>query len=263
MDSKKMVKLSNRIGFIAVLALIYWVIIFITTNVFELSIFGRTVSDTFTMSIIGILVLMFGALIINIMFNLSRIADKNNNDNEKINKKMGKGMIIFIISLPVIIISLFLGNYLSEKKVEKEFKHSAEEIIGSYESELDKIIDYTFEKDWINNSINLFSLMTRLNHNIYNISIILEDEINGNPVYLMFGSARNIIKTEAISKKIDFVMRNNLDERKYLEKVFKENYNEKHFISHTRAYNLFIPYEKNGNRVVLFFSNRRDFGLYK
>jgi len=165
--------------------------------------------------------------------------------------------------LPIIIILLFLGNYLSEKKVEKEIKHSAEEIIVSYESELDKIINYTFEKDWINNSINLFSLMTRLDHNIYNISVILEDEINGNSVYLIFGSARDVIKEEAILNKIDFVRRNSLDERKYLEKVFKDNYNEKYFISHTRAYNLFIPYEKNGNRVVLFFSNRRDYGSLK
>jgi uncharacterized membrane protein len=69
MNSKKMVKVSNIIGFIAVLALIYWVI-------------------------------------------------------------------VFIISLPIVIICLFFGNYLSTQKTENELKYSADGIIKSYKSNI-------------------------------------------------------------------------------------------------------------------------------
>lgn len=118
MNSSKMVKLSNNIGFAAVLALVYWVIIFITTQIFGLKIFKEIATATFNWSILGIIVLMFGALIINIMFNLSRIADRINKDSEVIEKKSAKiKWFAFLISLPVIIIALFFGNYLSSKKL--------------------------------------------------------------------------------------------------------------------------------------------------
>jgi len=82
MNSKKMVKLSNMIGFISVLALIYWIIIFITMEVFDLRVFKEHTTTTFYFSIMGILALMFGALIINVMFNLSRIAERDKEEDQ-------------------------------------------------------------------------------------------------------------------------------------------------------------------------------------
>jgi heme/copper-type cytochrome/quinol oxidase subunit 1 len=185
MNSRKMVKLSNTIGFIAVLALVYWVIIFITTQIFGLKIFKETATATFNWSILGILVLMFGALIINVMFNLSRIADKINNDNEiivKTQSKIGKG-IIFLVSLPFVILTLFFGNYLSSKKVENELKKSANAIINSYQMAIAELSDYTFDRDWINNAENLLSFMVKIDPNFRSVGIIFEDEINKNNFY--------------------------------------------------------------------------------
>ena len=259
MNSKRMVNLSNVIGLVAVLALVYWVIIFIVSQVFGLRIFKETMTQTFNFSIIGILVLMFGALIINIMFNLSRIADKFNNDNEiKINTNR-KAVIIFIISLPTLIICLFLGNYASTKKVENELKHSAEGIIKSYKLEIDKISNYTFDRDWINDTIKLLSFMIRLDHNFNHMAIIYEDEINGSPFYLTFYDGRHLNEKDELNK-IDFIRKYDFGEREYIEKVFKENYNQKYFVSDKGSYHLFIPYENNGNKMILFFSDQRYYG---
>ncbi|MDR3343292.1 MAG: hypothetical protein LBT14_11015 [Treponema sp.] len=262
MNSKKMVKLSNIIGFIAVLALIYWVIIFITSEVFGLRIFKETITETFNWSIIGILVLMFGTLIINIMFNFSRIADKINNDNEEIEKRKGKGVIVFIISLPIVIICLFFGNYLSTKKTENELKYSADGIIKSYKSEIDKIANYKFDKEWIDNTTNLLSLMIRLDHDFNNVAIIFEDEINGSPFYLTFYDEREITEKDILNK-INFIRKYDLEEREYIEKVFRENYNQKYFISNKGSYHLFIPYENNDKKMILFFSDQRSYGSLK
>jgi hypothetical protein len=262
MNSKKMVKLSNIIGFIAVLALIYWVIIFITTEIFGLKIFKETITETFNWSIIGILVLMFGALIINVMFNLSRIADKFNNDNEAIVKKTGKGVIVFIGSLPLLIICLFLGNYLSTKKIENELKNSAEGIMKSYKSEIDKISKYTFDKDWINETTNLLSLMIRLDHNFNNMAIIFEDEINGSSFYLTFYDGRQVDERDELNK-INFIRKYDVEEREYMDKVFRGNYTQKYFMSNKGSYHLFIPYENNGKKMILFFSDQRYYGSLK
>ncbi len=70
MNPKQLVRLSNIIGIISIVLLIYWVFIFITIEVFGLKVFRENLTETFYMSVLGILALMTGALIINIMFNI-------------------------------------------------------------------------------------------------------------------------------------------------------------------------------------------------
>src|SRR6056297_2504334 len=114
MNPKRLVKLSNIIGIISIILLVYWVFIFMTVEVFGLKVFKENITETFYMSILGILSLMFGALIINIMFNLTRIAQKHNVDNETINStKRRVSTILLIVSFPLIFGLLFGGDYLS------------------------------------------------------------------------------------------------------------------------------------------------------
>ena len=88
MDNRSLVRLSNIIGIIAIILLVYWVFVFISITVFGLKVFKENITETFYLSVVGILALMFGSLIINVMFNLTRIAEKHNLDaiNSKSNK---------------------------------------------------------------------------------------------------------------------------------------------------------------------------------
>ena len=81
MTPKQLVRISNTIGIIAILLLVYWVFSFVTIEVFGLKVFKKNMTETFYLSVLGILALMAGALIINVMFNLTRIAQKHE-DNE-------------------------------------------------------------------------------------------------------------------------------------------------------------------------------------
>ena len=258
MNSKKMVGLSNVIGFVAILASIYWVVIFVTTQVFGLRIFEETITEAFNYSIIGILVLMFGALIINIMFNLSRIAGKINNDDEIIQKTNRAGIIVFVVSLPMVIGALFLGSFLSNKKTENELKKSADEIIHSYEAEINTISNYTFDEKWINNTVNLLSFMVRIDPNFRDVAVILEDEVNGHTFYLAFYEGQKV-KKEMLDK-INFIGKFDLKDREYIEKVFKEDYNQKYFASTNGSYRLFIPYQADNKKMIFFFKGWDNYG---
>jgi len=98
MNNKKLIKLSNIIGIISIILLIYWVFIFIAITVFDLKVFRENMTETFYLSVFGILALMFGALMINIMLNLTRIAEKHNdNEQNQIKKKSKKLSILFIL----------------------------------------------------------------------------------------------------------------------------------------------------------------------
>ena len=63
---------------LSILLLIYWVFVVIAVQVFGFKIFRENISQTFAMSILGIFALMVGSLIINVMFNLTRIAERHN-----------------------------------------------------------------------------------------------------------------------------------------------------------------------------------------
>src|SRR6056297_3104176 len=141
MNPKRLVKLSNIIGIISIILLVYWVFIFMTVEVFGLKVFKENITETFYMSILGILALMFGALIINIMFNLTRIAQKHNSDTDSIGNKKRIGVILFIISFPLIFGLLFGGDFLSSKKKEKLLIKSAESIIVDHTTKADKLVD--------------------------------------------------------------------------------------------------------------------------
>jgi len=86
MNLKTLVKLSNVVAAISIVLLIYWVFVFISVEVFGLKIFRENISQTFGMSVLGILALMGGSLMINVMFNLTRIAQKHNQDDGSIAK---------------------------------------------------------------------------------------------------------------------------------------------------------------------------------
>ncbi|WP_029410187.1 hypothetical protein [Treponema pedis] len=105
MTAKRIVKLSNVLCIISVIALCYWVFTFIVMNVFGLKVFRENLTETFYLSILGILALMFGALITNVMFNLTRIAEKHNNDTADSKQTGNKISLICLISLfPIITI---------------------------------------------------------------------------------------------------------------------------------------------------------------
>jgi hypothetical protein len=117
MNPKTIVKLTNIIGSISILVLLYWIFIFITIEVFEFKIFRENLSETFYLSIIGILSLMFGSLIINVMLNLTRIAEKHNNDAINQSKSNWKNW-LFLLSFPIVL-GLLWGGRLFDKTRQK------------------------------------------------------------------------------------------------------------------------------------------------
>lgn len=90
MNYKTLVKLSNIIGIISIILLVYWVFVFISMTVFGLKIFRENITETFYLSVVGVLALMLGSLIINVMFNLTRIAEKHNQDELSVPKQVNK-----------------------------------------------------------------------------------------------------------------------------------------------------------------------------
>lgn len=87
MNAKKLVKATNIVGMVAVTLLVYWVFALILIQVFGLKVFREHITEIFLMSILGIFAVMGGTLMLNIMLNLTRIAER---DKRKKAKAAGK-----------------------------------------------------------------------------------------------------------------------------------------------------------------------------
>jgi len=261
MTAKKIVKLSNILCIISVIALCYWVFTFIVMNVFGLKVFRKNLTETFYLSILGILALMFGALITNIMFNLTRIAEKHNSDTTDLKQTNKIILICFIALFPIITILLFAGDYLTANKKERMLVQSAESIVVSNKNIIDEIINYDFTKKWISNASTKLQLLSKMDRNYKNISILVSDSIDNVPVFLIFNSYDYTTKdSQHEPDKVNFVFQSDIKQREYLEKVFQNNFLEKNFSAYDGNYEMFYPIKHKDKIIVLYFQDRQQYG---
>lgn len=260
MNPKQLVRLSNIIGIIAIVLLIYWVFTYITIEVFGLKIFRENLTETFYMSVLGILALMLGALIINIMFNLTRIAQKHNQDEltTKTGKKVGW---LLLASFPILLIILFGGDYLTAKKKERLLVSSAQSIIDVNTKKSDHLVNYEFDEEWIIETANILEILSKTDENFPHVSILVKDSIDSEAVFLGFTANYNGNLTDTIQPaKKTFITKTTQAERGYLNNVFESGKEDYRYSSHDGQYELFYPYFKGQKRIVIYFSEYQRYG---
>lgn len=232
MNMKKLVKLTNVIGIVSVLLLVYWVFAFILAQVFGLRVFREHISEMFAMSVLGIIALMAGALMLNIMLNLTRIAERNQETAAG-----GKKTAWLLLALfPLLAALLFGGNYLSEQRKQQILLQSAERIVQSGDTAA--LADYRFDLPYILQTADTLKLMEKENTAFRSVSLIAPDTIGGKPVYLAFydeaDSYRNLTGVQPAAdgffakeqdrvktvRKINHIYAADLAEREYLQQVF-------------------------------------------
>lgn len=260
MNPKQLVRLSNIIGIITIVLLVYWVFTFIIIEVFGLKVFRENMTQTFYMSVLGILALMAGALIINIMFNMTRIAQKHNQDEQvaKTGKKVGW---VLLVSFPILLVVLFGGDYMTSKKKERLLVESARSIIETNAKKSGHLVNYTFNENWIIETEDILEILSKTDDNFPHVSILVKDSIDSEPVFLGFNAyyRGNLPDTILPVKKI-FITKTTQPERNYLNSVFEDGNEDYRYSSQDGRYELFYPYFKGKNRIVIFFSEYQRYG---
>ncbi len=265
MNLKTLVKLSNIVALVSIVLLIYWVFIFVSTEVFGFKIFRENISQTFAMSVLGILALMGGSLMINVMFNLTRIAQKHNQDEVAADSKgFSKQLILaFALSFPVIFGLLFTGDYLTSVKKENMLVQSAQSIIERNAVRTDALVNYEVSDGWLAATSATLNFFEQTERNFPHVSVIVKDNVDDAPVFLAFqdyNTQKNDSGEVIEPTKRQYLMATTKPERDYLNKVFDEGFSEKRFSASDGKYELFFPYFKDGRRIVLYFSDYQRYG---
>lgn len=261
MNHKKIVRLANFIGMASIILLIYWVFILIITEVFEFKVFRERITQTFYMSVVGILALMVGALIINIMFNLTRIAQKHNLDAETSvssgNRKLSIG---FILSFPIIFGLLMGGDYLTSKKKEHLLINAAQSVVEDNKDKASQLLNYSFNKTWIKNMESILHLLSNTDKNFPNVAVIVRDTFDKSQVWLSFRRYHEIDRDTIQPSKKNYLLSTTKSEREYFNRVFDQNEKGVRYIANNGQYDLFYPYSANGKTIILYFSDDERYG---
>ena len=290
MNAKKLVKATNIIGMVAVTLLVYWVFALILIQVFGLKVFREHITEIFLMSILGILAVMGGTLMLNIMLNLTRIAERGQEEEVRGGRKT---VYLLLAVFPILAALLFGGNYLTIRQKRDILTQSSERIVKDNPAQIDALTDYRFDLAYIKKSSEILDLMAKDDLSFKSAMIIVQDKIDNKPVYLAFSAdSRLNVGGEAVPaasqneavpaanqnvegndnfvmdrngekvmiKKMDYVYSPNLKEREYLQKVFAGQTQEMRYEAEDGHYSLCHPYRKNGKTVVLCFSDYQEYG---
>lgn len=261
MDSMKLVRFTNVLAIITIVALVYWVFIFITTTVFDFRIFRENMTQAFLLSILGLFSILGGAVILNIMLNLTKIAQKDS--EEKASPRVLKKVWIYglVVSFPLIFVLLYWGDYRSSEKKKRFMIRAATELISNYSKEMDILSSYTFNKKQIRLMSKQIKKLAKIDRYLPDVSVIVQEQVGDKKQFLSFGKYFSIDKKDKL-EAIDYIQRTTKEERYYLRSVFNHKRSDYLFSAHKGRYKLLFPVIRGGKVFVLYFSDYMSYGKY-
>lgn len=272
MNNKSIVNLTNKIALAFVIILIYWVFIFSMMAVFDFKIFRQNMTEAFALSVLGIMAVLCGAVVINIMLNLTRIADKTQDASSS--RFSFKWLAVFLLSFPLIFVLLYLGDFASKKKKERLMIAAAETLINDHPAIIKQLRQYRFERDYLFHAQENIRLLSKTDNHFPDIHVLTRDNIQQAPVILSVGSQYVNITTDDIEErvrkdprytptplqKIDFIYSTNTEERQYLFNVLDGKDNGIRYEAYRNSYKLYYPIQSKEGNMVILLSDYMSYG---
>lgn len=258
MNHDFLIKSTNKVAFWAVIALMYWIFIFIVITVFDLKIFRAHITETFFMSVLGIFALLGGALVLNVMSNLSKISSSvASNPEQPI--RLGKKL-WWLLSFPIIFALLFGGNLLSANNKEKMLVTSALNVIEQNPEYSQQFADYSFGEPYIKTTAQALKVVQKIDKHFPQVLVIHRDLIDQKSVFLSFNYYHAGYDKTIIFNKQDFIFSTGKDERAFLKSVFDGKTSAYLFNNKQGSYELFYPVLVGNKRYVMYFSDHQRYG---
>jgi len=259
-----LIKNTNRIALYATTALVYWVFIFLTITVFDLKIFRERMTEMFYLSLLGIFAILGGALVLNVMSNLSKIsaaiALKNASPTEE-RQPSRLRISAMALSLLLIVIVLFAGNELSAQRKKELLINAAEKLVAENQQSLASLAEYKFSFEYAKKSAGILNVIKKIDKNFPEVMLIVPDKIGDKQVYLAFGGRQYHDEKEE-KEMVSYIFSAAQDEREYLQSVFSAKSKDSRFRSEKGSYQLYFPIEISGKKFVLYFSDFQRYGKF-
>lgn len=266
MPYESLIRNSNRVARWATVALIYWVFVFLVITVFDLKIFREHMTETFFMSVLGIFALLGGALVLNVMSNLSRISDvlaaraaATAPEAAAPQARSRRWWWVALLSFPVIALALFGGNHLSERHKRDLLIRAASKLVAENQAYMTVLSNYQFSTEHMVKASNALDVMAKIDKSFPEVMQVVPETIDGKKVWL--GITRwNKLENGREIDKARYIVSGTQAEREYLESVFSGGTTAYRFHAEKGNYELYFPVAVAGKTVVLYLSDHQRYG---
>ena len=249
LNPKTIVKLSNSIGLFSILLLIFLVFGFIVSVIFNLQFISFR-KDYFGISILAVLSLMAGALILNIMFNLSRIASRGEPVAEDNPQKVKRLKWILLSGFPVVAIALVAGDNYSKEISSKKSLEFAKHLQAQLAEE-EKFGAYEFSKNWIDKSEKNLSFINQLNGRPGNFALIWQDTLNNKKHFFSISEYYENEEDSSAFEKETFMLHPDNEEAERIEKILNGELKTIQQERNGRNFESLIPFKQNKKTFIL------------
>jgi len=253
------VKITNKIALITVFLLIYWVFIFVINTVFEFKVLKENLTQIFFMSIFGIFSILLGATILKIMYNLTAIAEGRARETENKRGMSKIPIVLFLASLCLITFLLYYADLRTSQKKEEFLVSSAEAVLEDQSDIVERLSDYTFSKEYIENANEDITVLSKVEEKYPNVTVIVRDQIKSNSILLGF-NGRSSFSDQQEPRKTRFILSTSSEERDYLNSVFDGTNNQHRFSSSDGTYEIYFPAKTDKGTAVIHMSQRSRYG---
>ena len=259
----KIIKITTNIAIVATVLLIYWIFIFVSITAFNFKVFHKIMTESFYLSLLGIFAILGGALILNVIMNLSKIADSlsqnSMSDRELPHNQSRRYIIGLLVSFPVIFLLLYAGDRLSASMKSQYLIASAKSIAEHNAREIQEMANYTFDKAYINKTVGYLTRMSKEEKDFPSVSLIVNDDVDGKRTLLAFNRYAMGPK-ENLPEKHQFIFSCSTSVRSYLNSVLEGKNNEPWFSDNAGFYELYFPVKTGKRTIVLYFTERSRYG---
>ncbi len=253
------VKITNKTALITVILLIYWVFIFVCSAVFGFKVFRENMTEMFLLSILGIFSILSGAIILNIMFNLTAIAEGREKSAVKTKNTKKTSIIAFLASFVAIFLLLYAGDLATSKKKEKYLMSSASDLLEEQKEIIGRLSNYSFSREYIEKASQDIKVLSRVEEKFPRVTVITRDTLDGKPLLLGFTSYSGLGKDEE-ALKADYILSTSSEERKYLHSVFDGDLVKHRFSSNDGRYEIYYPVKTDKGTIVIHLSQHSRYG---
>lgn len=273
MNTEWVVRLTNRIAFITLHLLIFWILIFSVNTVFDLKIFRMHLTETFGLSILGILAILGGALMINLMLNMSRIADAKQGviDSQMsttdglLRWKRQKYLLMMLLLAVFLVGGMFVADARTRWVKKNLMLNTAQQLAEQYHAPLTQFAQSNLDVKNVQEMANVVDLMGKSTEFVQRVQVIRLENIHGQQVPVAVGAQDGAARvTDANAQPelnpVDLVFRATKEQREYIEKVAQGQTVEPLYYSEGGQYWLMLPIKANGKNVILYTSDYQAYG---
>ena len=252
-------KITNKVAMVTVVLLVYWVFVFVCIQVFGFKVFRENLTQIFGLSILGLFAVLGGAIVLNVMYNLTAIAERYKVEQDQFpNQGIKKKIMLFVASLIVIFACLFFGDLASSSRKETRLATAAKALVEEQKETINRISKYNFSADYLARASAAIKLISKIDENFPRVTAIVRDKIDAKSVLLGFSEYYH--KSDDIPQKVDFILSTSTEERKYLNAIFDGEEEDYRFSSNDGRYEIYYPVKTDNGIVVFHLSEYSRYG---